>query len=473
MSLGSAGRANRSQWGAVNGWHDKPQKCRLGPTAPMATPDILRRLTEVSEPCRVLPARVGGALSGVLVSGGAGASPRQPGDPLVTTVCKGRSMGHDSPLTGRQNSATRHSCAGLEIKRCEVTVDGRPQAPVRRPLSELHLDRANPRLPLDVRGRSEEDLEVFIERHYDALNVAQSIALHGFFESDPLVIVEEEGRDVVVEGNRRLVALRGLADEASRQRFPRPAEWERLASMARERGTLPPTIPVVVAPTRLAVAPMIGYRHITGILPWDPYSQARYVAHLVDDNQLTFEGVSELLGESLTVIRSRYRNYGLVEQARRAGVEVSAAESDFGVLTRALQSQGVREFIGAPEPAGTQAGVDPVPPEGMTRVERVLGWLYGDSEGVGRAISESRDIPQLARVLASPTGREVLEETGDLSGAAEAIGGSLERLKSRLASAVRALQAARGDIDSHREDDGVQSLLAQASDALADLRAPK
>ena len=59
---------------------------------------------------------------------------------------------------------------------------------------------------------------------YDAITIAESIARHGYFESEPLVAVpyeaaypgekrgERSGEYVVVEGNRRLTALRALAD---------------------------------------------------------------------------------------------------------------------------------------------------------------------------------------------------------------------------------------------------------------------
>lgn len=50
----------------------------------------------------------------------------------------------------------------------------------RRAIAALHLDRLNPRLPAEEQAgdRSELDIAAYIERHYDALNVAESIAEH-------------------------------------------------------------------------------------------------------------------------------------------------------------------------------------------------------------------------------------------------------------------------------------------------------
>jgi hypothetical protein len=340
-----------------------------------------------------------------------------------------------------------------------------------KPLDALYLDPDNPRLPPDVRGRSQSEIAVFIERQYDALNVAQSIARHRFFPSEALVIIDEDGRDVVVEGNRRLVALKGLADPELRARFSRRHDWEQAAADAAANGSIPGGIPCVVARDRLAVAPLIGYRHITGILGWDPFSQARYVAQLVDDHDLDFNQVAAILGEHATVIRSRYRNYRVVEQARNEfHLDVAAAESDFGVLTRALQAQGIREFVGAPAPAATRPGENPVPDDRAPQVGRLFVWLFGASDGAGRVIGESRDINALGQVLASDSGREVLEDTGDLAAAVEAIGGTQNRLTSRLHTALRALRAASVDIEPYRDLPEVQAVLTEIGTALAQLR---
>jgi hypothetical protein len=340
-----------------------------------------------------------------------------------------------------------------------------------RALDTLHLDPENPRLPLDNRGDTQSDIAIFIERQYDALNVAMSIARHGYFASEALVVVRLDGRDTVVEGNRRLVALRGLTDADLRGRFGHRRDWEQAAAQAAANGSIPGQIPVVIAPSRIAVAPLIGYRHITGILPWDPFSQARYVAQLVDEYGLDFDDVASQLGEQLTVIRSRYRNFKIVEQARgEFHLDVANAESDFGVLTRALQSQGVREFIGAPQPAGTRTDADPIPIGNGPRVAQLFTWLFGDDEGTGRVIGESRDINDLGRVLASHTGREVLEETGDLAAAVEAIGGIRDRLTSRLNTALRALLAAKLDIDAYYGDPEVQRIITDLDLALAEIK---
>src|SRR6476661_8115706 len=97
----------------------------------------------------------------------------------------------------------------------------------RVPLRELLLDPQNPRLPADMQGEDQEDLAVHLELGFDALTVAESIASHGFFGSEPLIVIAENGSDrwVVVEGNRRLTALLGLVDPKIRGQFANPSPW--------------------------------------------------------------------------------------------------------------------------------------------------------------------------------------------------------------------------------------------------------
>src|SRR5206468_266890 len=105
----------------------------------------------------------------------------------------------------------------------------------------------------------------------------------GYFNSEPMIVIAapgQPGKWIVVEGNRRLAALLGLAEPHLRSEFPDPEKWETLAHRSRIGPTTP--LPVVIVPNRAVVVPIIDFRHISGILQWSPYAQARYVAKLVD-----------------------------------------------------------------------------------------------------------------------------------------------------------------------------------------------
>jgi hypothetical protein len=136
------------------------------------------------------------------------------------------------------------------------------------PLETLELDPKNPRLPDSVRGQGQEAILLFIEQNYRPILIGRSIALHRFFVSEPLIVIQgARSKYVVVEGNRRLVALRLLTDAELRKKV-KDREWDELAKQTE----LPSEgIPVVIARTREEIAPIIGYRHIAGIQEWEPY----------------------------------------------------------------------------------------------------------------------------------------------------------------------------------------------------------
>ena len=77
-------------------------------------------------------------------------------------------------------------------------------------LDQLRPDWLNPRFLPGTADRFETDADVYeyLDQKYDAHAVADSIARHGFFESEPLIAIpgEQSGYFIVVEGNRRLAA---------------------------------------------------------------------------------------------------------------------------------------------------------------------------------------------------------------------------------------------------------------------------
>ncbi len=108
------------------------------------------------------------------------------------------------------------------------------------------------------------------------LGLARSIAQFGMNPADRLLVVrahDDPTRYVVMEGNRRVSALKLLADPG---KCPDEGMAERLTTLSREASaTLPKTIDCVVMPSQEAAAPWVELRHTglrggAGIAPWNP-----------------------------------------------------------------------------------------------------------------------------------------------------------------------------------------------------------
>lgn len=339
-----------------------------------------------------------------------------------------------------------------------------PEGPGSIPLALLDLDEANPRLPDDLTDRSQPSLRVFIAESYDAIAIARSIARHGYFASEPVIVVPEKGRYVVVEGNRRLVALQLLKDPSLAQKLDDATEWDSLS----EHSKIGNDVAVVVAPDRQSVAPIIGYRHISGIEPWDPYQKARFIASLVDEG-MSFEQVGNIVGERTTDVAAHYRNHAIVVEAGTDfKLDIRPVVNKFGVFTRAMNSAPLREYIGAPTPKDVSVDTKPIPAGRKDNAQELISWLFGDGKD-RPVIAESRNITELGEVVNSEDGLRVLRQTRDLEAAYIAAGGLRERLKSRLNNARTNLTAAREDMASYADDEEIQSLLAACADAVQEL----
>ncbi len=348
-----------------------------------------------------------------------------------------------------------------------MVVNANPFDSTDLPLSELHPDPQNPRLPEGINSEGEDALIEYIANTYDALTVARSIALYDYFPSEPLICLSQNGSYLVVEGNRRLAALILLSDGEFRDRISLDDEdeWEELSNEA----TLPSSIPAIVVPDRRSVAPIIGYRHISGIEPWDPWAKARFIAGLIESDSLSFKDVGNEVGESQNSIQSHFRNYRIVTTAKeKFGLNTELVENNFGTFTRAMNSLPLRQHIGAPSPGETSIEVDPVPDDKSEELSELLVWLFGDRD-TDKAISESRDITKLGKAVDSPDGLLLLRETGDLEEAFIAAGGMRDALLQRLNRVITNLEAALHEVHEYTEDEEVITISEKCYTIACDL----
>ena len=75
-------------------------------------------------------------------------------------------------------------------------------------VSDLSFDLKNPRLPeFDLPNDSTEvDVIRVLWEAMDVRELVMSISASGFFRHEPLIVVQEDGKNVVIEGNRRPAA---------------------------------------------------------------------------------------------------------------------------------------------------------------------------------------------------------------------------------------------------------------------------
>jgi len=308
-------------------------------------------------------------------------------------------------------------------------------------VADLRFDRRSPRLRDVPATDSEDQVLERLWRESALEGLAASIAANGFFADEPVIVEEDPGGLVVVDGNRRLAAVRALTDRAARERLG--ADVPPLPAAGQERLRELPAI----AGRRDAVWRSVGYRHVAGVQPWRSYERAAYVAWVHEDLGIPLDEVPRSLGDSEAGVRSLYRALVVLRAAEAAGGlrldDRWAGDLPFSLLVAALDRQGIRAFLGmdgADEPGDAARDVR------LAELEDLCAWLFGRrSLGLAPAVSAREpDLGMLDEVVGSPDGLAALRQGRPLAVAHEASRDGRRRFHDSVLAARHLLLQARG-----------------------------
>jgi hypothetical protein len=242
-------------------------------------------------------------------------------------------------------------CCPPDVAACEDLMDLTSWKTTHIKIAGLELDQLNPRIPGIFNQRTTRDIVAALIEHEDVYALAKSIVeFGGLYPNERLIAVEENGGKIVVEGNRRLAALKllhspDLAPQNLVERFRNlsnkidPHQIEK--------------VEVVLAPSRATAARLIVARH-TGdaVRRWSPAQQSRYIRTLVKPGN-TIEDVAEEIKLSPGEIREFLRTDTMVQLAHVLPLDdsVRSALDDkdkFTVTTlqRLTQSAEGQSFLG-------------------------------------------------------------------------------------------------------------------------------
>lgn len=177
---------------------------------------------------------------------------------------------------------------------------------------ELMLDTENPRfVVLDT--RSQENIRNYLLMYEDACQLASAINEYGgLLPGERIVVLEEDGQYVVVEGNRRTCALqlllsRDLIPASFSHRIPQTSE--KVIGACSQ-------IEVDVLPDRDAALALMSRRHIEGVKQWKPLAKKQFFAASYNDGHgKTIHDLSVITDISENTIRSDIRDYKLFKKA--------------------------------------------------------------------------------------------------------------------------------------------------------------
>ncbi len=253
----------------------------------------------------------------------------------------------------------------------------------------LDFDPTNPRFGGLMDRKSQEHIQQeLMEEPYYATELVDSFLKNGFIDYEPIVVKKNADRYLVIEGNRRLAAIREI--------LAYPDKYQGKTDDLKH-------IPALVFPDKPddqqknEMRIYLGVRHLIGFREWPSLSKARFLDRLSQD-----EGGLDRVIQELRITKTQARRFLVPYRLLRiAHIEISKGD-DFWTLGEALSRSGIKTFL--------QLEVDDslkIVSYNKQRLAQLLNCIYGPKKSNGernaaaKVVTDTRDLSRLARVLDS------------------------------------------------------------------------
>ena len=312
-------------------------------------------------------------------------------------------------------------------------------------IEDLHLDARNPRILQQGENLDEERILQILWQEYSVDEVAMSIAQNGFFPHEPLFAAEENGKLVVVEGNRRLAAARILREPDLRERL----QATNLPAISEQRAADLELLPVIRC-ERNAIWQYVGFKHVNGPQAWNSFAKAQYIAWVKNELGTDLNEVARTIGDTHSTVTRLYRAYMALEQAEGRGVYSRGHRTrkhfSFSHLYTGLDYPGIRAFTGVASLEPPKA--EPIPKGKLKQFGELCVWLWGDETRDKPALikSQNPDLRGLDEALQSKEGLSALRAGYGISVAVDITRGDTALFREALLKAKQSLQDARGKV---------------------------
>lgn len=292
------------------------------------------------------------------------------------------------------------------------------------PTSLLSFDYDNPRLITGDELNTRDDKSIICAlREIAALDeLIQSICTNKYLNLEPLIVLgEESGPFTVLEGNRRLAAIklikdRNLAREC-KVSLPENIRQDVIQSIQK--------VSVWRVAERTDAQAFIGFKHINGPHRWDAYAKARFVADWYKKDKssgLTIELIARQLGDDNDTIRAYVGAILILEQAESEGIfdikdRFNRGRFAFSHLYTALGRKEYQDFLGLSKGWNVNPNERPIDQNKIPKLKEVLIYLYGSKQDnlQSKIKSQNPDLKYVGEVLVHPVALEKLRGGTELS----------------------------------------------------------
>ena len=214
----------------------------------------------------------------------------------------------------------------------------------------LKLDKDNPRIPDYAPKKYTKDILDYLFANEKIEKLAQKIVEKGFINHDPIYVIKEGDAYVVVEGNRRVSALKCLLTPELAPTARSRRSFEKLKNRLGE--DLIEKIEVYVAPSRREVQNVLFELHADGKLQWNRQQKNKFISSAGIESGESLEEIAQRFNVSVAEIEDSVQEYLFEQYFTQLGlptdIEEQALHSSFSIsnISRLVNSSLFKKSTG-------------------------------------------------------------------------------------------------------------------------------
>ncbi|WP_167590627.1 ParB/RepB/Spo0J family partition protein [Oceanidesulfovibrio indonesiensis] len=187
--------------------------------------------------------------------------------------------------------------------------------------------------------RLQEYLRQVIYNKYSVQDLVSSISEVGFLKLDPVIVVSENNKFRVVEGNRRVAAIKTILGDIRRKVLS--------VSKSVEESLKEIEVTQLVNDCDDSTIWMLqGIRHVSGIRDWGPFQQAELIKTLQVHRGFTFKQIGSIIGLSPQRVSTILKGYyGVTQMMENPDWSSKATPDLFSHFEQAYVRGPIREWL--------------------------------------------------------------------------------------------------------------------------------
>jgi hypothetical protein len=216
---------------------------------------------------------------------------------------------------------------------------------------KLILDDSSPRIPKILRGS---ERGVILNHYLLKENISKlmiSISQKGFHYAEPFLVMGLANNEFkVIDGNRRLAAITILGDINLVK-----DQKSLLEKIIYEVNVIPKEIPCLIFRDLDDIYQQIGFKHITGNMPWNMIEKARYIQTIASkySKECNFDSIAHEIAKMLGTRKNYIKNlilslqiYEFLEKSSFFHIlDLDEDSFNFYFLSEILKDKAVCDFL--------------------------------------------------------------------------------------------------------------------------------